>query len=402
MTNPFYSPSGNPGTSTPGLSALIRGEFAAVGVGFDLVPQIVTTGGFTTTFNQIGNYTYTLPGVSGTTLATTADVATEATARTVADAAEATARAAETTRAIAAEGTNAAAIAAEATSRSNADAAEVTARNAAIAVETAARVSADAAEVIARDAAIAAEASARIASLAGQLSGLGLTGFSTTQIGIGSGSCAASPATGTIVLTGAMIKSISGAWAAGSGANGMGPGLTATLNTWYHVYAAIIGGAADVFFDTTSPPTHTPAATAAYRRIGSFKLDGSTQVVPFAQNGDRFDLLVPGLEYSGTPGVTTAVTVTLAAVPPGGVEALLTGTLADAAALTGCYVSSLAQTDIVASASPTALSGVAGNACGWYARVFTNASAQIRRRVTTATATMNILTIGWIDQRGRG
>lgn len=87
----------------------MRSEFAAIGLAFDMVPQISTTGLFSTVFNQVGNFTYTLPGASGT-LASAADIAAEATTRASADSAEVTARnaavAAETTRALAAEATN--------------------------------------------------------------------------------------------------------------------------------------------------------------------------------------------------------------------------------------------------------------------------------------------------------
>ena len=85
MTNLFYNPSGSPGTGSEGLSATMRAEFAAIGTAFGMMPQISTTGVYTTVFNQQGSYTFTLPGAPGT-LAMLSDVATE-TAR--AEAAEA-------------------------------------------------------------------------------------------------------------------------------------------------------------------------------------------------------------------------------------------------------------------------------------------------------------------------
>ena len=139
MSNPFYTPSGNPATGAEGLSALMRGEFIAISAAFDLMPRFSTTGLFTTIFNQVGNFTFNLPAAPGT-LAMLSDVAAEATARTAADAAEVIARdtaiGVETTRATAAEGANAAAISAETTARAAAVLAEVTARNTAIGVET--------------------------------------------------------------------------------------------------------------------------------------------------------------------------------------------------------------------------------------------------------------------------
>jgi hypothetical protein len=102
VTNAFYNASGNPATGAQGLSALMRAEFAAIGIAFDLVPQISTTGDFSTVFNQQGNFTFTLPGAPGT-LAMLSDVATETTRATTAEGVIATAVATETTRATAAE-----------------------------------------------------------------------------------------------------------------------------------------------------------------------------------------------------------------------------------------------------------------------------------------------------------
>lgn len=147
MSNPFYNPTGNPTTGSEGLSALIRGEFIAIATAFDVMPRITTTGLFDTVFNQLGNFTFTLPSAPGT-LALSSSVAAETTRATSAEGVLATAIATETTartsavaaevsRATAAEGVNATAIATETTARTAAVSAEVTARNTAIGVETA-------------------------------------------------------------------------------------------------------------------------------------------------------------------------------------------------------------------------------------------------------------------------
>jgi hypothetical protein len=88
-----YTPSGNPGTGAEGLSAVMRAEFASIGTAFSLLPPFTATGVFSTIFAQQGNFTFTLPPAAGT-LATTANVATEAGIRAAADAQEATTRAA--------------------------------------------------------------------------------------------------------------------------------------------------------------------------------------------------------------------------------------------------------------------------------------------------------------------
>jgi hypothetical protein len=103
VSNVFYNPSGNPATGAEGLSALIRAEFAAIGTAFNMIPQISTTGSYATIFNQVGNYTYTLPAAPGT-LATQADVASEATRAFAAEAVLTAAVSAETTARLASVG----------------------------------------------------------------------------------------------------------------------------------------------------------------------------------------------------------------------------------------------------------------------------------------------------------
>jgi hypothetical protein len=51
----------------------------------------------------------------------------------------------------------------------------------------------------------------------------------------------------------------------------MGPGITVATQTWYHIFAAIINGQPDYFFDTTFTPSHAPPNTTAWRRVMSFK-----------------------------------------------------------------------------------------------------------------------------------
>jgi hypothetical protein len=242
----------------------------------------------------------------------------------------------------------------------------------------------------------------------GQLFGLTLSNDAitpTTVLDIAAGSCADSLNAVTISL-GAFRKSPIGGWVAGTGAGGMGSGLAAAASTWYHVYVAIVGGVADVFFDTTCPPTHSPAGTTASRRIGAIQLTAGVVIYAFTQNGDRFDRANVIQDYNGTPGVTTAVTVTLSGVPPGiPVQALISGSIGDnTTAQSIAYLSSLSQTDAPANASAiTAQSGATtAGSTAYYASIVTNTSGQIRRRVNSTTVAMSILVNGWIDQRGRG
>ena len=213
-----------------------------------------------------------------------------------------------------------------------------------------------------------------------------------------------------MITIGAFVKSTAGAWTSGTGNNGMGNGLTIANSTWYHVCLAYNGGTPDEWFDTSASCANKPSGVsgALFRRIGSFKTDSSAHIIAFAQTGDRFDLASPVAELSAAPGVTTAVTQTLSAVPTGVVvTAILSGTLGDATnSNTVLYLSSLAQTD-VAAANPavTAITGSAAatTSAGSYtdSTIVTNTSAQIRSRVSSTTVFIHINTNGWIDSRGK-
>lgn len=238
------------------------------------------------------------------------------------------------------------------------------------------------------------------------LSGLTTSRSSATVLAVSAGECADSTNAVDIQL-GAFTKSTAGTWAAGSGGNGMGAGLTIANTTWYHVFAIINAGAADVYFDTSVSAANKPASTTAFRRLGSFLTNGSAQIISFTQNGSRFDLTTPVLDYTGTPGVTTAVTLALPSVPTGVVvEAILTGLMADATATNPMlYISALTQTDSAPSTTfvtaeiGTAASASAASSFGL--RVMTDTSASIRRRVNSTTALLFITTNGWIDTRGK-
>jgi hypothetical protein len=101
MSNLFYNATGSPQTGSQGLSSVIRNEFQAIAAGFDALPALSLTGGYSVTLVGVGAYSYTLPATAGT-LALAANITTAVAAETSrATAAEA----AETSRATAAEAT---------------------------------------------------------------------------------------------------------------------------------------------------------------------------------------------------------------------------------------------------------------------------------------------------------
>lgn len=208
----------------------------------------------------------------------------------------------------------------------------------------------------------------------------------------------------------AFTKTISGSWVAGSGSAGMGVGLTATLSTWYHVFAIINAGAYDVYFDTSVTAANKPASTTAFRRLGSILLDGSVHILPFIQDGDDFwwTTLIQDINASG-PG-TSAVLRTLS-VPLGvSVKAMVQPIVSNGSSTTATnlYLSDPATTDSAPGStvmdvppSEAAAGGVASTAGRYPVR--TNTSSQIRSRVSFSSGgvTLIINTLGWADSRGR-
>jgi hypothetical protein len=442
----------------------MRAEFAAISAGFDTMPRITTTGLFNTIFAQSGNYTFTLPPGPGT-LALAADVATAVaplaplasphlTGNTVIDLLDVgTGGAALSNNPSQVTGNvnaflqvgvqnmsagNAASSNLVVTANDGSDAtwsanlgingsgnaeagftivgahgAYCYASNGPFAVGTASASD----YIFFTGGTLAANERGRISGTTGLLTGpafaalvpgylFGMTlsndgGAPNTVIDISAGFCADSTGTALITL-GAFTKSIAGTWARGSGANGMGSGLTATLSTWYHVFAIINGGLADVYFDTSVTAANRPASTTAFRRIGSIRLDGSVHILAFVQNGDEF-------LWATTPQDVTTATLTTAnrtlyalTVPPGvKCNALLRAQASNPGNILAVWLMSPDETDQAVSGTSD-ISGITGTtlSSGRF-NVRTNTSSQIGARAINASTTLSVGTFGWIDTRGR-
>lgn len=269
------------------------------------------------------------------------------------------------------------------------------------------------------DASATASRKVRLNALAvtGAISGLTLSRNAVTTLGIAVGS-ATSEANGHRLAIGSAFTKTLSSWAVGTGNGGLDTGSVA-INTWYHTH--IIrrdsDGLIDFLHSTSATAPTMPSGYTARRRIGSFRTDGSAQIIAFSQFGDEFlwDAAVIDLD-AVAPGAT-AVTRTLT-VPTGvKVIALFDGGV-NQNSVTGFAVnfSSLDSSDQASQlASTAALTGIIsvgganlgiGNATWHFAsqRVRTNTSGQIRSRASsaaTAAERVGIITRGWIDFRGR-
>jgi hypothetical protein len=222
----------------------------------------------------------------------------------------------------------------------------------------------------------------------------------STVLDISAGQTTDSQQISNIVLP-AFTKSTGGTWAAGSGGNGMGAGLTITAATSYHVFAIINNGLPDLYFDSSPTAANAPSGTTAFRRIGSFftcttNLCGSptTVIVPFVQQGDNFRLVTAALDGSAVSLTTAYSTLTLSV--PLGVVTTAYGNVVAVSGGGGIQVKPIFALDLSPSLtlSPLFLTNTGGK---WQA--LTNTSSAVAWGATQAT-TGYITTEGWYDDRG--
>jgi len=239
------------------------------------------------------------------------------------------------------------------------------------------------------------------AVLRSYLAGLGLsnnTGSPNTKIDVAAGVC--SDATNAQMLT-LSAGTIDGATV---GANGLDAGSLANA-TWYHVFA--IGKADGTTALLASTSVGSPAMPSGYtlkRRIGSFRTNGSAQILAFAQNGDEFLWATPPTDVSAATLGTTSTLYPLT-VPPGvTVNALFAGS-----ATSGGNVSVLVQSPVIpaqslstqGAGSKLIVVSATGNGAGGQFNIRTDTSRNIRAVASANSVTLSIQTDGWIDRRGR-
>ena len=242
----------------------------------------------------------------------------------------------------------------------------------------------------------------------GYISGLTLSndsGTPNTVLDIAAGVCVDSAAAVFIRIASAFTKNTSGSWAAGSGNAGMGQGLTIANSTWYHVFAILNAGAADIYFDTSVSAANAPVGTTAFRRIGSFFTDSSAHILPFVQFGDTFIWGAPGHDINAFASSQTSSLKTLGSVPPGvQVDALLYAGGVNSAGAVGFLLSAPDATSVSGAglAFFSFFSPAAAVAAWAQLRIRTDTSQNIRV-VSSANInnTVQGWTYGWVDSRGK-
>jgi hypothetical protein len=238
------------------------------------------------------------------------------------------------------------------------------------------------------------------------LAGLAMTSRTNTTIAYAAGTWTEDGQTKVLANSAATIN------CATTGALGLDAGSLAN-STWYHSYAIGKTDGTTSFLASTSVSAPTmPTGYTLKRRIGSFKTNGSAQIVDFVQDGDVFQWLAPVTDVNASSTGTSAVSRTLT-VPTGiRVQAIILGGIVyvgDANVAIG-YITDLSTTDTAPTTSGFNIGAVTAvntsdTAARFFAhlQVFTNTSAQVRSRLSASGANIGLIiqTFGWVDTRGR-
>ena len=226
------------------------------------------------------------------------------------------------------------------------------------------------------------------------------------DITIATGICIDSTNAQNLQLTSTLRKRLDAAWMEGGGFGGNGvdtfpaPGVQAS--TWYHLFIIGSGGMSDAGFDTSLTATNLLSASGygTYRRIGSYLTDGSSNLIGFKQFEDMFWWRTPR-NVAVSNHDTTKRTITIDT--PDGFSVMAQVAVQDNAAegdssyffhpdlddptvgVTNVFNAGGRDDDL----TPTVL---------W---IQTDDSSQISHKRDTSSITGQLVTLGWIDPRGR-
>lgn len=253
------------------------------------------------------------------------------------------------------------------------------------------------------------------------LTGLKLSrdaGDTDHDINILPGECRDSTNKHDIVLTSEITKMLgpsSADWVVGDDAGGLdgteSSAGTPDASTWYHLHLIRRNdtGVVDALASESATSPSLPTGYDVFRRIGSVLMDSSANILAFVQDGDYFrhvtKLMQSGSANPGTNAVTQVVDTPLGlsviAQLFAKIHSVTTGTSI-------LYASALDETDSAPSetAAPLGYSpgtGTGLNSAEGYNEIRTNTSSQIRTRLSASGANdiVRIVTLGWIDRRGR-
>lgn len=246
--------------------------------------------------------------------------------------------------------------------------------------------------------------SAFIAFGSDTLSGLTLSAAgSTATFGVAAGFAGA--ADGYVMKLASAYTKTASSWAVGSGNGSLDTGTIANL-TCYHVWLIRRPdtGVVDVLTSLSATSPTMPTNYTQKRRIGAMFSDASAQWTKFVQDGDQFLFDVAVLS-SNTNLSTSSQQFTLT-VPTGvKVQAIINYFVQNSGGtVTGLY----SDGDLAAAAAGTPTNNYnfnanpSGVAAVGRMMLRTDTSGRIRGIANTSSTAHNLITVGWIDRRGRG
>jgi hypothetical protein len=207
-------------------------------------------------------------------------------------------------------------------------------------------------------------------------------------------------------VTGLLDKRLDADWAEGTGNGGIASGArtvadTMNVDTWYHYF--IIGktdGTVDAGADTNILATNLLSDASDYsfyRRVGSVLSDGSSNVTPFVQLGDIVLWLTPPDDINVTNvGSTNQQSGTLTV--PFGLTVLALVNIQTVSRVV--YIHAPSVSDLQVGAGVQSLPGVNAGSMNM-AYVHTTADSTIRWRTDNTDGDLYLVTLGWLDPRGR-
>lgn len=177
------------------------------------------------------------------------------------------------------------------------------------------------------------------------------------------------------------------------GANGLDAGSLAN-NTWYYTFAiATAGGATALLASTSATAPTLPATYTKFRRIGSFKTNGSAQILAFTHVNDQWWWSSSPRDVNTTALGTTRTLFALSVPRVQGVWARYAATVINAAAVSVSIYPGFLPSG--ASNGTVAYNGTSGVNTG---ETQVDSSGQIYAVSTSASTTLVIDLAGWRDQ----
>lgn len=219
------------------------------------------------------------------------------------------------------------------------------------------------------------------------------------DIDISSGICRGDGDDSDLHIETGLTKQLDATWEEGTGLGGLDTGSIAA-STWYHVWVIkrTDTGVVDVLFSTSPTDPVMPENYNCKRRVGAILTDGSSNIIPFYQIGNKFMWSTEVTDINGVAGVTPAALKTLT-VPTGVVvQALVRIALSSATVSDQFYLYSPNATGTIENIVQAQVAGVVNTTP--YIGILTNTSAQVYQKATDSDVTCYAYTGGWIDPRG--